>query len=268
MKYAISNIAWNTEFDEEMYLYLSQIGISGIEIAPTRIFPIEPYEHINRAREYRKRLQECFGLHVVSMQSIWYGRKENIFADERQRKNLIEYTKKAFYFAAAMGCPNLVFGCPKNRNMNSPEDIEIAIDFFEVLGDLACENGTVLALEANPKSYGTNFLNTTEQAVEFIKMMNHTGIRLNYDFGTVIKNSEKIADVERYVPYINHVHISAPNLGEIIFGSEHDELLKSLSDVEYENYLSLEMKDMKNLNIVKQKLNYLKERELGNGAAR
>ena len=42
MKLSISNIAWDKEKDIEMYEYLSKLNFSGIEIAPTRIFEIDP----------------------------------------------------------------------------------------------------------------------------------------------------------------------------------------------------------------------------------
>lgn len=41
MKLSISNIAWSAEHDAAMYKFLQQEGFSGLEIAPTRIFPIK-----------------------------------------------------------------------------------------------------------------------------------------------------------------------------------------------------------------------------------
>lgn len=52
---------------------------------------------------------------MISMQSIWYGRTEKLFGTEEERNLLLDYTKSAVDFAAAIGCKNLVFGCPKNR---------------------------------------------------------------------------------------------------------------------------------------------------------
>lgn len=62
-------------------------------------------------------------------------------------------------FANAIGCGNMVFGCPKNRVIDHESDEHIAIEFFRLLGDYAKKCNTVLAIEPNTVIYGTNFLN-------------------------------------------------------------------------------------------------------------
>ena len=262
MELAISNIAWDASFDEEVYLYMQKNRVYGLEIAPTRIFPSNPYKCTKQAKEYSDYIFERYGIRVISMQSIWFGRKENIFANKEEREFLLEYTKQAFDFATAMGCHNLVFGCPHNRIISNYEkDAKIAEDFLNKVGELAISMGGVFAIEANPVIYGTNFLNTTWEAVELVKKINSRGIRLNYDFGTVLQNSENILDVKKYIKYINHIHISEPNLEEIVFGNEQEVLLKCLETVGYDRYISLEMKKINNINAIKEKIAYLSERK-------
>ncbi len=161
MKLAASNIGWKSEYDRAMYKWFEQNEIHGLEIAPTRIFPDDPYGDIKRAVIWSESLKEEFNLDVVSMQSIWYGRKENLFSSSKEREILTEYTKRAMDFAQAIGCGNLVFGCPRNRNVERGADEGIAEDFFGNLGDYAYHHDTVLAMEANPPVYNTNFCNTT-----------------------------------------------------------------------------------------------------------
>lgn len=251
MKISISNIAWGQENDEEMYQFMQNSKVDGIEIAPTRIFPENPYEKITEAKEYRKRMSEQYGLEISSMQSIWYGRNEKIFEDEKQRESLIEYTKRAFAFANALQCNNLVFGCPRNRNINSEDDLEVAIEFFGKLGELAEQENTVLALEANPPIYNTNFMNTTRETFEIVKKIHSSGVKVNYDLGTVIQNKEDICDLQQILSEINHIHISEPHLAEIKFGCLHEELIKMLKKQEYDKYLSIEMKNLEDVKKVK-----------------
>lgn len=260
MKLSISNIGWTSKYDKEMYSFLKFNGFTGLEIAPTRIFPDAPYEKIVEARDYKKMLSEKYELNVSSMQSIWHGRKEQIFDDSSQRTSLIEYTKKAFSFAQAIECRNVVFGCPNNRNVNGPEDEKISIEFFNQLGDLAVEFGTTLAIEANPIIYGTNYLNTTQEAYELISKINNPGIKLNYDFGTVIFNKENVEDVSRYLQIINHVHISEPNLDPVVLGEEQNLLLGLLLKADYTGFISIEMKNTNDIELVKKKITMLKER--------
>lgn len=112
MKFSISNIAWTAENDEAVYKMMKDKGFSGLEIAPTRIFPDNPYDHAIEARKWAERLFEEQGFKVSSMQSIWYGRQEKLFGTEDERTALIEYTKNAIDFAKEIGCGNLVFWMP------------------------------------------------------------------------------------------------------------------------------------------------------------
>ena len=79
MKYSISNIAWTSENDAKVYKMMKELGYTGLEIAPTRIFPENPYEHIEDASKWANELKNEYGFEVASMQSIWYGRNEKIF---------------------------------------------------------------------------------------------------------------------------------------------------------------------------------------------
>ena len=79
MKLSISNIAWLTEDDEQIYAFLKEQGFIGIEIAPTRIFPQDPYDNLEKAQDFAINLKQNYNLNISSMQSIWYGRTEKIF---------------------------------------------------------------------------------------------------------------------------------------------------------------------------------------------
>ncbi len=260
MKLSISNIAWGMEQDEAMYVFLQQHKVDGIEIAPTRIFPDNPYEQISQAKEFRKMLWEQYGLEISSMQSIWFGRNEKIFEDASQRECLLEYTKRAFAFAHALECKNLVFGCPKNRNVNSPDDKAIAIDFFAQLGECAIQENTVLALEANPPIYNTNFMNNTKQAYEIVQKVASPGIQINYDLGTVVCNQENVEELNEMLPVVNHIHISEPYLAEISYGKLHTQLIQLLQKQNYEKYISIEMKNLEDLTKVQNSIIELQKR--------
>lgn len=115
MNLSVSNIAWSLEYDNEMYNFLRDEGFNGLEIAPTRIFGENPYDNIRDATEFSSNLRNKYGLKVSSIQSIWYGITCSIFGTNAEREFLIKYTKKAINFAETIGCKNIVFGCPKNR---------------------------------------------------------------------------------------------------------------------------------------------------------
>ncbi len=260
MKYSISNIAWSAEYDGEMYRFLQKQGIDGLEIAPTRLFS-DPYNNLEMAHQYAVMLKNKYGLTVSSMQSIWYGIQQSIFGSDRDRDFLIDYTKKAILFARAMGIKNLVFGSPKNRNMpegDKAEYMKIAKAFFKELGDFAFENGTTLSIEPNPVIYNTNFLNYTKDACEFVKEVDSPGLKVNVDMGTVIYNKENPHLVKTYKNVINHIHISVPHLEVIGRCKEYTTLKKVLDKIDYDGYLSVEMKNTNDLQKVKEAVLFLK----------
>ncbi|MVB09932.1 Xylose isomerase-like TIM barrel [Caprobacter fermentans] len=257
MKLSVSNIAWKAEQDEEVYSEMSRLGFTGLEIAPTRILTMPVYEKAGEAALFAQNLQTRRGLRIVSMQSIWFGRTENLFGPRQERETLMDYTRGAIDFASACGCMNLVFGCPRNRVMQSAGQYPLAVAFFQETADYALKNGTVISLEANPAVYGTNFINTTLEAAELVERVNSPGFRLNLDFGTMLENHEEPEAVAYVLPLVHHVHISEPGLGPVHSRPEHAELMRLLRRSGYAGYVSLEMKNPGNLQTVFQSMNLL-----------
>lgn len=257
MKLSISNIAWDKSKDEVMYQYLADSGFDGIEIAPTRLVNENPYDNIEKSVEIARQMKEKYKLAVSSMQSIWFGRSESIFGTEDERERLITYTKKAVRYAESIGCRNLVFGCPKNRNMDDASKYGIAVDFFRGLGEYAGNHGVVIALEPNPVIYNTNFMNKTEDAIRFVKEINSKGLQINMDLGTVIWNNEDISEILEDINLIHHIHISEPNLVQIEERELHTKLKELLAVKGYDRYVSIEMKNYNDIDIVKQTINYV-----------
>lgn len=258
MKLSISNIAWSAEQDIQVYSQLNASGFDGLEIAPTRIFPENPYDQLADARCWSRQLLTDYALKICSMQSIWYGRSESIFASKAERDTLLDYTKNAICFASAIQCKNLVFGCPKNRNLLHDHDGETAIAFFREIGDFAAEFGTVIAMEANPIIYGTNYINDTASAIALIKSVASPGFRLNLDVGTMIYNEEDIAVLKNNVEYIHHTHISEPYLKPLQKRRLHYALKDLLQKENYSGYVSIEMGKTELSNVL-DSIAYIKE---------
>jgi len=259
MKLSISNIGWISEHDVLIFELLRKTDFNGIEIAPTRIFPEHPYDKLETARQWAENLKKHEGFLVPSMQSIWYGRQEKIFGSAEERQALIEYTKKAIDFAEVIGCQNLVFGCPKNRNLPEGADAAVAVSFFREIGDYAVEHHTVIGMEANPPIYNTNFINSTSQALALIREVGSDGFKLNLDLGTMIYNKENVSILDGNAELINHVHISEPGLKIIEDRPIHAEISSFLKANNYQGYVSIEMGRQDDLNIIENTCKYVKE---------
>lgn len=258
MKLSISNIGWAKENDTSVYNLMKKYGFHGLEIAPTRIFTELPYDKKEEAEEWSLDIKNEYGFSVSSMQSIWFGRQEKIFGCDEERNALLEYTKKAIDFASNIGCENLAFGCPRNRNLPDDADESVAVVFFKELGDYAYSKGTVIGMEANPPIYNTNFINDTKSALNLIEKVNSMGFRLNLDLGTIIQNDEDVSELIGKVPLINHVHISEPGLKPIEERSIHIELKTLLEKEGYNRFISIEMGKVDDIGILEEKMDYVR----------
>lgn len=258
MKLSMSNIAWEKEKNGQIYAWMKEYQYAGIEIAPTKIFSKNPYDNCEKAKKWKENIKEKYGIVISSMQSIWFGRQEKVFGSKEERKILQEYTKKAIDFAKVLQCHNLVFGCPKNRIFPQEGDKTIGISFFRELGEYAYSQGTVIAMEANPAIYGTNYMNETKEVFELIEQVDSKGFRLNLDVGTMIYNQEEITELTGRVELINHVHISEPWLKLIEKRELHNNLANLLRKENYDGFVSIEMKEQK-LNDIEKTMKYVRE---------
>jgi sugar phosphate isomerase/epimerase len=260
MKLAISNIAWNESEDDSIYKLMKKCNFLGLEIAPTRLFPDSPDIKEKEILQLKTKLEE---ISVVSLQSILYGRPDlKLFKNEQKRLELFNYLKKVINFSEILGARTIVFGSPKNRISYTDSDYEIAINFFKNISNYAIKHNTNICIEANPTTYETNFINTTEQAIELVKEVNQEGFKLNYDLGTSLINSENISIVEKGIPYLNHVHLSEPFLAPISRTNykEHRLLHSILKNNKYDKWVSIEMKkssEKSNYNNIREIMNYV-----------
>lgn len=259
LKLAISNIGWHEKQDAAVYKIMQQYGFTGLEIAPTRILPEKAYDKLEEIGAWAEGVKKDWGYDIISMQSIWFGRQERLFGAAKERMFLIDYTKKAIDFAVAIGCKNLVFGCPGNRMIPQGADPGSAVAFFQELGGYAAEKGTAIGIEANPPIYKTNYINDTAAALELIKRVNSDGFRLNLDIGTMIENDESVDELRGSVALINHVHVSEPGLKPIVKRKLHEQLRNLLFEEKYQGFISIEMGRTDDLQVIEDALSYVKE---------
>lgn len=257
MKLSASNIGWPEEYDREVYKMMKKYKFTGLEIAPTRIFPEHPYDKLEEANIWSHKIIKENGFTVPSMQSIWYGCSEKLFGTGNERESLFEYTKKAIDFAAMIQCKNLVFGCPLNRDMPKGADVSVAVDFFKGIGDYAKKRGTIIGMEANPPMYHTNYINDTPSALKLIEQVGSEGFLLNLDVGTMIQNQEALSELVGKSHLINHVHISEPGLKPIKKRSFHQELAKWLRKEKYSGFVSVEIGKTDDLSILEKCFRYV-----------
>lgn len=260
MRLAFSNLAWMPEDDRAVYRLMMQYGFEALEFIPTRMFGSTPYDKISEAKRWAAMLREEYGMGLASVQSIWYGRSENIFGSGAERKALLDYTKRAMEFARAVDCSNLVLGCPRNRQRPEGCPGEVAVEFFASLGRAAAGFGVVIAVEAVSERYRTNFVNRTREAFDLASTMDSEWIKVNLDLGNMLDYGDPPESIAGRTSSIHHVHVSEPGLDVVRRRPEfHGKIFRTLRNEGYEGYVSVEMQGSRRVSDVESTMAYLRD---------
>lgn len=253
MIYSVSNIAWPAEDRILAYATLAEQGLGGLEIAPGLFFFDAADPFAPTAQECDRALGEITeaGLALVSMQSLLFGVEgAALFGDAAELQNLETWMHRAIRLAGRLRIPNLVFGSPRQRivpeGMGMQKALDRATDVFLRLGDLAQSEGTVIAVEANPAVYGTNFLTHAQQALDFVRVADHPAVRFILDIGAMHINGvfdQTPALVADAGSLLSHVHFSEPQLAPAPADpAQAAEVLRALHTTGYDRAVSIEMK--------------------------
>lgn len=246
MTLAISNIAWPQGDDDRVAPGLSELGITGIEIAPTAIWA-DPLAAGAAARTKLRSQWEQRGFRIVALQALLYGHPElELFKTAGARASTLDYLQQMIAVARDLGADAMVFGSPKNRARGSIPAAEadaIAIDFFRAIGETASTMGVKFCIEPNPPAYGCDYLTTTAEVVGLLEQIAHPAVGINLDAGAIAINREDPVEAVRIAaPWIGHFHVSEPNLAPITGEPLHQLLGTALHEVGYKGWRSIEMR--------------------------
>lgn len=247
MRLSISNIAWENQENDIIASFMQKIGIKGLEVAPAKIasdlyktddVDVKKYKNYWRSKD----------IDIVAMQSLLFGHPEmKIFYDELSRENTFNYLKICIDIGKMLGAEAFVFGSPKNRYIpvaSKRMSKDIAIEFFDKVGNYCHNNKVAFCLEPNPVEYGTNFLCNTKEALDFVKEVDNRGLMVNFDTGTMIMNNEDYGNImEKSLDYAGHIHISEPFLNPIDPCRRiYAEIADMIRESDYSGRISIEMK--------------------------
>lgn len=247
MKLAISNIAWNLEEDSAISEVMQHYGVTGVEIAPTKIWP-DPLQATDADIASYKQFWLDKGIVVSSMQALLFGHPElTIFESKEKRQATIDYLRGIIRLGGKLGAKALVFGSPKNRlvgDLSQSLIEEISSEFFSSVGEIAKQNDTWFCIEPNPSDYGCDFINTSVQGKQLVERVATPGFGLHLDAAGMTMSGEDIAvTLTDAISDLRHFHISEPNLNPIGGGGVDHALFASiLSTGNYNNWYSVEMR--------------------------
>lgn len=246
MKLSISNIAWQLEEEQTISQILERFNVTGVEIAPTKIFKNPLQVTLAEVEDY-KNFWHCRGIDIVAMQSLLFGRPDlTIFENADKRNETFSYLSSLIQLGSKLGVKVLVFGAPKNRkigNLDPHKAEEIALDFFYGLGEIAKQYGMIFCIEPNPQVYECDFINTSQEGYLLVTKANSQGLGLHLDAAAITLTQESIEScLENTFSHLCHFHISEPYLNLIGSGGvDHQLFGQVLSKLDYQGWVSIEM---------------------------
>lgn len=245
---AVSNIAWPAEQDEAVARELVSLGVTGIEVAPTKLWPDPAHRTDAEIDECRKTWHDR-GLEIVAAQALLFGQPDlTLFDGEATRAKTMDYLKRIVHVCARLGAGALVFGSPKSRLAKDCDRNEVfaeAVEFFRNLGELAASEGTAIVMEANPPEYGADFITKATEAVELVRAVDCPGFRLHLDTACMTLAKDSTSSVfDAGSSILRHFHVSEPQLAVIGTGGvDHQAFARELHKRQYEHWVSIEMRE-------------------------
>ena len=247
MKFAICNEIFKGWPLEKTMAFAAQAGYDAVEIAP---FTIAKYV-TDITKEQRQKVREAAkqagiaisGIHWVLVDA------EGMFlvhGDPEVRKRSARYFCDLVDFCAEIGGNIIVVGSPKQRNIPEGATMEQALTWArETLMPSvmrAMDRGLTICLEPLAPSE-TNFINTAEEAIRFIRSIRAPSLRIILDVKAMSSESKPIPQIIRdswpnfaYF-HANDKNLKGPGFGEVDFKP----IAEALKEEGYDGYVSVEV---------------------------
>jgi D-psicose/D-tagatose/L-ribulose 3-epimerase len=242
LKLAISNLSFGDTPLYEVLPKLRDLGIDGIEIAPTAIWPNIDSIEMNDVKRAQNKINE-YGLKVSGIQSLLYGHPEFQLFDKSTWPAMKSYLEKMIEIAGSLGANVAVFGSPRNRlkgEIKTEIANLIAAEFFSLLIPALEQNNVVLTLEPNAAEYGADYLMTYEDVNTLSNLIDSRVIGPQIDTGCLwMAGKDPLLAIDINIP--EHIHISAPNMALVLGNESYDHFIQKIVEVDYKGWLVLEM---------------------------
>jgi len=250
MKFGICNEIFQ-EWDEfeRVCDFVKDVGYDGIEIAPFT-FADDIADISAPTRADIKRIASEVGLEVIGLHWLLVG-PEGLHvtcADEGVRARTAAYLADLVQLCAEIGGTRMIFGSPKQRNVEEGLSYQEAFDnargVFEPLLPALEENGITFCMEPLAETE-TNFCGSAEATVELIDAIGHPNFQLILDTKAMVDEPlGRPETIKKYAGYLKHFHANDENLKGPGFGRVNfAPIFEALKAIDYQEYVSVEVFD-------------------------
>jgi len=224
---------------EESFSALSAMGYDGVELMTLDPSKLDWEEVKRTAEKYSLATPlvctgEVFGQLGISFSD----------PDENIRKEAITRVKEIIDFAGYLGA-NINIGRVRGQykdNVSREDTEKWALEAFREISVHAEEKGVEIALET-VTIMQTNFVNTLEEAKQFVEKVGRKSFKLMMDvFHMNIEEKDVLKAIKEYSPYNIHVHLADNNRRfPGACGLDFEKILRAFKDAGYDGAFCTEI---------------------------
>ncbi len=273
MKYAICNETFEHWEHPHICQLVSDLGYTGLEIAPFTLAPRITDVPADRRRTLRRQAEDC-GLKIIGLHWL-LAKTEGLHltaADEATRARTADYLIELTRCTRDLGGDLMVFGSPAQRRIPAgatrDQAMDYAADTFRRIGPSLADCNVRVCLEPLTPAE-TDFMNTCAEAVELMDRIGHPNFCLHQDVKAMSSEGTPVPELIRmYRKHTGHFHANDPNKRGPGFGhTDFVPIFHALKDSGYQGWVSVEVFDYTPdpETIARESLRYMKQCEKAAG---
>lgn len=256
MRLAFSSNAYLRYSFPEAARRIAALGYEGIEVMadvphawPAFLLEGQKAALRQALRDHRLTVSNinAFMMNAISDPRQPYWHPSWIERDPYYRQVRIEHTKRALELARDLGAPNITTepGGPLEPGQPREPALKLFVEMLKPVADRAAKLGIPLLVEPEPGL----LVETADQFEEFMGMMNHPAVGMNFDVGHAYCVQDDPAEsIRRLARYIRHVHLE-----DIAATRRHHHLIPgdgaidlpavfmALKDIGYDGWVTVEL---------------------------
>jgi len=246
MRFSICNELFDNWELEEVLKFVSTAGYDAVEIAPFTLCNSVVELGRERRKELREELSsfgiECSALHWLLVKPAGLHISH---PDPSVKSRTVEYLRELITFADDIGCRTMVFGSPRQRDiqgMYRSQGWKLAQETFGACVRALEDRDVTIGLEPLRHDM-TNFINKADEAAKFIEAIGSDHFKLTLDVFAMTGEEVSPADtILKHGKSLVHFHANDDNeRGPGTGGADYRQIKTALEKVGYGGYVSIEV---------------------------
>ena len=222
------------------------MGVTGLEVAPSRVWRNTWHRLKPREVESYRLLVENAGLRIIGLHSLFYDQPGlGLFGDTETLVHTMDFMEHLSKLCRDLGGKTLIYGGGRKRGGVPLEEAYARSEafFYELIPRIEQHN-TIFCFEPLAVK-DSDFINSTYDSIRLVKAVNHSSLKVQLDAKALVENNELTQAVfEAAAPYLAHVHANEPDFG--VLGAsgtiDHRSIGSFLRGIGYQQYVSIEQR--------------------------